>query len=151
MKSRWLRSNLVIALVVWLLVGLFATGTLAQSVSLQGNWNPEVKAGLEKFIAANAGQGKICVFDFDNTTICRDIGEATMAALNEAGVLTLEKHNKCIDPASFMLDGKKIIMETSKNLPAYYEDFLSATKPKNLAKVGAVVKFLQANGTLNNF
>ena len=130
--GKWLRSNLVMVLVVWLLVGLFATGTLAQSISLQGNWNPEVKTRLEKLIAANAGQGKICVFDFDNTTICRDIGEATMAAMNEAGVLTLDKHNKCIDPASFMLDGKKITLETAKNLPAYYEDFLSATKHHDL-------------------
>ena len=130
--GRWLRSNLVIVLVVGMVVGLFSTAALAQLVSLQGNWNPEVKVRLEKLIAANAGQGKICVFDFDNTTICRDIGEATMAALNEAGLLTLDKHYKCVDPASFMLDGKKITLETAKDLPAYYEDFLSATKHHEL-------------------
>ncbi|MEA3333781.1 MAG: hypothetical protein U9Q58_09305, partial [Pseudomonadota bacterium] len=130
--GKWLRSNLVMALVVGLVVGLFSVAALAQPVSLSRNWNPEVKTRLEKLIAANAGQGKICVFDFDNTTICRDIGEATMAAMNEAGVLTLDKHNKCIDPASFMLDGKKITIDTAKNLPAYYEDFLSATKYHDL-------------------
>ncbi len=131
-RVQGLRSNLVMTLVVGLVVGLFSVTAMAQSVSLKGNWNPAVKARLEKLIAANAGQGKICVFDFDNTTICRDIGEATMAAMNEAGVLTLEKHNKCIDPVSFMLDGKKITMDTAKNLPAYYEDFLSATKHHDL-------------------
>ena len=115
-----------------MVVSLFSVVALAQSISLQGNWNPEVKTRLEKLITANAGQGKICVFDFDNTTICRDIGEATMAALNEVGLLTKDKHYKCVNPASFMLDGKKITMGTAANLLAYYEDFLSATKHHEL-------------------
>ncbi len=130
--SKRLRSNLIMVLVVGLVVSLFSTVALAQSISLQGNWNPEVKLRLEKLIAANAGQGRICVFDFDNTTICRDIGEATMAALNEAGLVTKEKHYKCVNPESFMLDGKKITMDTAENLPAYYENFLSATKHHEL-------------------
>jgi len=106
---------------------LITSAVQAQTVKLTGNWNPVVKAKLEKAIAANAGQNKICILDFDNTTICRDIGEATMAALNEAGLLTKEKHYKCVDP-DFVLDGKKISMATVKSLPEYYEDFLSATK-----------------------
>jgi len=110
-----------------LILGLITSVAQAQSIKLSGNWNPAVKAKLEKLIAANAGQNKICIFDFDNTTICRDIGEATMAALNEAGLLTKEKHYKCVDP-DFVLDGKKISMATVKSLPEYYEDFLSATK-----------------------
>ncbi|MCD6293211.1 MAG: haloacid dehalogenase-like hydrolase [Deltaproteobacteria bacterium] len=130
--SKRLRSSLLMVFIVGLVVGLYSLVAVAQPVSLSGNWNPGVKARLEKLIAANAGQGKICVFDFDNTTLCRDIGEATMAAMNEAGVLTIEKHYKCVDPASFTLDGKKITMATSKNLPAYYEDFLSATKHHSL-------------------
>jgi len=125
-KYTWLRQNLVLILIVIALTGLSA-GAWAEPVSLRGNWNPEVKARLEKLIAANANQGKICIFDFDNTTLCRDIGEATMAALNEAGLLTKDKHYKCVDP-SFVIDGKKITMETAENLPAYYEEFLSATK-----------------------
>jgi len=121
------RCNPVTGFLTGLMLCLFATTVLAQPITLQGNWNPAVKARLEKLIAANAGQGKICVFDFDNTTLCRDIGEATMAALNEAGILTKDKHYKCVDP-DFVLDGKKISMATVENLPTYYEDFLSATK-----------------------
>ncbi len=126
-KRTWLRHNLTLILMLITLTCMSAAAALAQPISLQGNWNPDVKARLEKLITANANQGKVCVFDFDNTTICRDIGEATMATLNEAGLLTKEKHYKCVDP-SFVLGDKKITMETAKNLPAYYEDFLSATK-----------------------
>ncbi len=79
-----IRHNLILILITITLTVLSAAAW-AQTVSLKGNWNPEVKARLEKLIAANANQGKICVFDFDNTTLCRDIGEATMEALNEAG------------------------------------------------------------------
>ena len=125
-KSSW-GKRAAAGLAAGLIIALFSTLALAGSVTLKGNWNPEVKARLEKLIAANAGQNKICVFDFDNTTLCRDIGEATMAALNQAGLLTKEKHNKCVD-VDFTLDGKKISMDTVKSLPEYYEDFLSATK-----------------------
>ncbi|MBW1646030.1 MAG: haloacid dehalogenase-like hydrolase [Deltaproteobacteria bacterium] len=126
-QQKGYRVWLLRLLFVNLVIGFFAVAALAQSVTLKGNWNPIVKLQLEKLIAAHAGQGKICIFDFDNTTLCRDIGEATMAALNQAGVLTKEKHNKCID-VEFDLKGKKISMATVKNLPEYYEDFLSATK-----------------------
>ena len=202
MKRRtWIRHNLTLILMVITLTCMSAAAALAQPISLQGNWNPEVKARLEKLIAANANQGKICVFDFDNTTICRDIGEATMATLNEAGLLTKEKHYKCVDP-SFVLGDKKITMETAKNLPmlnraenriwitrlekmGYQETLVKvmknalpgqwfvqpalykkapgfvasqtdlnkrlAAKPEKLAKVNAVVKFLQTNKALIDF
>ncbi|VFQ45037.1 HAD family hydrolase [Desulfoluna butyratoxydans] len=93
----------------------------------EGHWNPAVKAKLETLIAEGAFQGKKAVFDFDNTTICRDIGEATFAAMVEAGQLTLDGISRDITP-SFVLGDKKVSLETVKNLPEFYEDFLSATK-----------------------
>lgn len=126
----------------WMVCSLFVCGSLLTGCGLksvattpakpvvkleQGNWNPAVKAKLEKLIAANAFQGKKAVFDFDNTTVCRDIGEATFAAMVEAGKLSLKGVSRDITP-SFDLDGKKVSLDTAKDLPEFYEDFLSATK-----------------------
>ena len=93
----------------------------------EGHWNPAVKAKLETVIAEGAFQGKKAVFDFDNTTICRDIGEATFAAMVEAKQLTLEGVSRDITP-SFVLGDKKVALDTVASLPEFYEDFLSATK-----------------------
>ncbi len=102
----------------------------AQVKLAEGNWNPAVKAKLETIITENAFQGKKAVFDFDNTTICRDIGEATFAAMVEAGKLTIEGVSREITP-SFVLGDKKISLETAESLPEFYEAFLSATKHQN--------------------
>ncbi|BCS95517.1 phosphoserine phosphatase [Desulfoluna limicola] len=119
----------------WMVGALVMAGTALTSASAMaevkladGNWNPAVKAKLEKIIAENAFQGKKAVFDFDNTTVCRDIGEATFAAMVEAGQLTLDKVSRDVTPSSFVLGDKTVSLDTVKDLPEFYEDFLSATK-----------------------
>jgi phosphoserine phosphatase len=126
MLKRNSQSQIRWILALGIVLSLWSFQSFAQTVELKGNWNPQVKARLEALIAANANQEKVCVFDFDNTTLCRDIGEATMAAMNEAGKLTKKTCNKAIAP-EFVLKGKKITLATSNNLMDYYEDFLSAT------------------------
>jgi hypothetical protein len=126
MLKRNSQSQIRWILALGIVLSLWSFQSFAQTVELKGNWNPQVKARLEALIAANANQGKVCVFDFDNTTLCRDIGEATIAAMNEAGKLTKKTCNKAIAP-EFVLKGKKITLATSNNLMDYYEDFLSAT------------------------
>lgn len=127
----------------WMVGALFVCGSMLTGCGLKaevattpekpvvkledGNWNPAVKAKLESLIAENAFQGKKAVFDFDNTTICRDIGEATFATMVEAGQLSLEGVSRDITP-SFVLGDKKLSLDTAKSLPEFYEDFLSATK-----------------------
>lgn len=128
---RYLKKRILQLLAIACIFAM-AMPVLAAEITLNGNWAPEVKTRLEAKIAANAGQGKVCVFDFDNTTICRDIGEATMAALNQAGILTKEKYNTGVTPASFTLKGKTVTMKDADNFPAYYEEFLSATKHHEL-------------------
>ncbi len=56
-----------------------------QSFLKEGNWSLGVKHKLESIILENEHKGKKVIFDFDNTVICRDIGEATFETL------TLEK------------------------------------------------------------
>ncbi len=116
--------------ILFIIVGFITLTAAANAtgIELKGNWQPQIKARLEAKIAANANQGKVCVFDFDNTTICRDIGEATMAALSGAGLLTHEKYNLGVTPDAFTLQGKEITMEGSGDFTVFYENFLSATK-----------------------
>ncbi len=57
----------------------------------RAGWTESVYTTLTETIIGSAGQGKIVVFDFDNTTQARDIGEAVLAQVQQA---------KVIDPAS---------------------------------------------------
>ena len=57
----------------------------------RAGWTESVYKTLTETIIGSAGQGKIVVFDFDNTTQARDIGEAVLAQVQQA---------KVIDPAS---------------------------------------------------
>jgi len=57
----------------------------------RAGWTESVYTTLTETIIGSAGQGKIVVFDFDNTTQARDIGEAVLAQMQQA---------KVIDPAS---------------------------------------------------
>lgn len=81
-----------------------ATGTSAGSATAQAavadanvpaldraGWTESVYTTLTETVIGSAGQGKIVVFDFDNTTQARDIGEAVLAQVQQATV---------IDPAS---------------------------------------------------
>ena len=55
-----------------------ATGVTVPALDPAG-WTDSVYQKLTETIAASAGQNKIVVFDFDNTTQARDIGEAVLA------------------------------------------------------------------------
>ena len=44
-----------------------------------------VKEKLKTIIAKGSGKGYTAVFDFDNTILCRDIGEATFAVMINEG------------------------------------------------------------------
>lgn len=91
-----------------------------------GNWNPVVKSRLEELIRTHAGQGKRVFFDFDNTLICRDIGEATFAAMLAAGKFAPQKTPPGISP-DFTTDGKNISLKTVENITEYYDYFQKAT------------------------
>jgi hypothetical protein len=52
------------------------------------DWNKETRAALGKLIQSGAGKRLPVVFDFDNTIIRGDVGEATLAVLARSGVLT---------------------------------------------------------------
>ena len=51
-------------------------------------WNHQARHALERLLSRGAGQGLPTVFDFDNSIVCGDIGEATLAVLARTGILT---------------------------------------------------------------
>lgn len=111
---------------IGVVVCFFTTYVYAdKAVSLEShNWCPTVKEQLQKLIADNAHQGKKVVFDFDNTVICRDIGEAMFAAM--AADKKLRLHSD-LHP-SFTFAGKKYGAVHSTDVVAYYENYLAMSK-----------------------
>ncbi len=103
-----------------------------QTVKLEeGNWRPAVKAGLETLISENAKKGKTVVFDFDNTIICRDIGEATFALMVKDKKLTPTNVSPAISPSFKVADkvaDKVMSLEDCEDLTDYYEGLISATR-----------------------
>jgi hypothetical protein len=90
-------------------------------------WNEETRRALEGIINEGAGQQLPVAFDFDNTIVCGDIGEATLAVLARSGVLTPAKLNRTLSP-SFRVPGKAPIEQSScADVTQYYEAFLAPT------------------------
>ena len=92
-----------------------------------------MKLQLEILIKENANKNLPIVFDFDNTLLSRDIGEATFAQMVANGTLTKQSIPTGIS-LSFTLNAgqgeisvNNSIDNTNYDLTSYYEDFLSAT------------------------
>ncbi len=90
-------------------------------------WHPRVRLGLERFIRRHAGQGCPVAFDFDNTVVTGDIGEATLAVLVRRGQLTAEGAAGPLSPAFRNRAGRLTRVTSGSDLTAYYEALLSAT------------------------
>lgn len=82
-------------------------------------WRPAVHERLCALIKG-VKPGELCVFDFDNTVLCEDIGEATLIELIRSGRLSLESV-----PAALKLDlvinGKPRPYKSFTSLFEYYE------------------------------
>lgn len=109
---------------------LFSSTGWAQTtgeVSLQEKgWRPEVKARLERLITAESGRHLPVVFDFDNTLICRDIGNATFGVLVKQGTLIPSKIPADLLP-TFNLNGRLVSASSAPDLVSYFLDFEQAT------------------------
>jgi hypothetical protein len=67
------------------------------------------------------------VFDFDNTIVCGDIGEATLAVLARSGVLTPAKLARNSSPAFRIPGGNPMELSSCADVTQYYEAFLAPT------------------------
>jgi phosphoserine phosphatase len=105
-------------------------------------WSGAVRRQLEKLILTGAGRQLPVVFDFDNTVVCGDIGEATLALLVREGSLSADRLPEALSPALVSETGQPVTAASAVDLTEYYEAFLAPTAhgPKD--------PFPQANGYL---
>ena len=92
-----------------------------------GGWTEKTRLGLEKLIRKGSGENLPVVFDFDNTIICGDIGEATFAVLARDGLLSKKNVTESLSPSFRLPGGKLIQLGHCADVTEYYEAFLAPT------------------------
>lgn len=129
------RAGLALVVLTSLLAGCSASGaptpdtTPAAPVSAvpelaPEGWTQSVYQDLRDMIAAEAGSGKVAVFDFDNTTQARDISEAVLAHAEESGAVDADDLPAVLFPTFTAEDGTKITI--SDGVYAYYDALMAS-------------------------
>jgi len=90
----------------------------------RAGWSDSVYDKLTGLISESAGQGKTVVFDFDNTTQARDIGEAVLALVQQNGVIDPRTLSQQMFPSFTGADGKPAAV--SDGVFDYYEAVLDS-------------------------
>ena len=90
-------------------------------------WTDAVRDRLQTLIRKGSGRRLPVVFDFDNTLVCGDIGEATLAVLARSGAIAPEKLPPTFFPAFTPAGGRLVTLAKSVDLAQYYESFLAPT------------------------
>jgi hypothetical protein len=100
----------------------------ASKCRLEGTgWNDKTRKALEDLISRGSGKQLPVVLDFDNTMVCGDIGEATLAVLARRGILTPATVPLELCPA-FRVPGRKWVrMRACRDVTEYYEAMLAPT------------------------
>lgn len=89
-------------------------------------WAPATRAWLEERIRCGAGRGWPVAFDFDNTLVCGDVGEATLAWLVRHRRLRAETV-AALTPPFRTAAGERIEAARLPDLTAYYEALLEGS------------------------
>lgn len=71
-------------------------------------WTDTVYQTLTAMISDSAGQGKKAVFDFDNTTQARDVGEAVLARVQETAAIDPATLSPAMYPPFAAADGAQM-------------------------------------------
>jgi hypothetical protein len=90
-------------------------------------WHPSTRRRLESLIRKGAGQGLPVAFDFDNTLVCGDIGEATLALLVRDGQICAEHLPPLLVPEFRAETGELVSVGNLPDLTSYYETYLAPT------------------------
>ena len=90
----------------------------------RAGWTESVYTSLTEAINASAGQGKIVVFDFDNTTQARDIGEAVLARVQDTNAIDPASLSPAVFPPFTSSGGDPIAI--SDGIFDYYEALLDS-------------------------
>lgn len=87
-------------------------------------WTTTTYQKLTETISQSAGQGKIAVFDFDNTTQARDISEAMLAEVQQSNTIEASSLSPALYPPFSTADGTT--MSISAGVFDYYEALLDS-------------------------
>ena len=90
-------------------------------------WNAAVRNSLATLIEKGAGKNLPVVFDFDNTLVCGDIGEATLALLVNAGLIRKDRIHGGSAPAFRPRGRARVTLNSCHDPVEYYERFLDPT------------------------
>ena len=108
---------------------LVASGVLNGSkCQLQScGWNEEARRSLQRVLSRGAGRHLPVVFDFDNTIISGDVGEAVLAVLAAEGRLRPNTVSKTLCPALQVSGKGKVRVMDCSDITDYYEALLNPT------------------------
>lgn len=98
----------------------------ARSVLSGGGWSPGTRSWLDRLMVEGAGRRLPVAFDFDNTLVCGDIGEATLAALVKRRQLKPEAIARLCPPFRTAA-GRRIALDELADVTAYYEALLDGS------------------------
>jgi hypothetical protein len=90
-------------------------------------WTAPVRDALEALIRRGSGRGLPVTFDFDNTILGGDIGEATMAILTRNGLLNPARIPPALSPAFRRPGGRIVKPDQPPDLTRYYEEYSAPT------------------------
>ncbi len=90
-------------------------------------WCDAARQGLERLIRRGAGRHLPVVFDFDNSIVCGDIGEATLAILARDRTIT-PVGLAAISPGFVLADGARVDLADCADATEYYERMLRSAR-----------------------
>jgi len=90
----------------------------------RAGWTESVYQKLTETILSSAGQGKIVVFDFDNTTQARDIGEAVLARVQQTDAINPASLSPAMFPPFTGSDGTPVAI--TAGISDYYDALLDS-------------------------
>jgi hypothetical protein len=90
-------------------------------------WRKEIRRSLTELIRRGSGKRLPVTLDFDNTIVCGDIGEATLAVLVRKGVLITRRIPRTLSPSFRLPQGASVALDSGPDITAYYEAFLAPT------------------------
>ncbi len=98
------------------------------AIELQSpGWTPGARSALQRLIRNGSGKGLPVVFDFDNTIVSGDIGEAVLAQLVKSGRLQISAIPESLAPPFLHPDSGLVTLKGCVDVTHYYEKFLSPT------------------------
>ncbi len=90
----------------------------------RAGWTESVYQKLTETILGSAGQGQIVVFDFDNTTQARDIGEAVLARVQQTDAINPASLSPAMFPPFTGSDGTPVAI--TAGISDYYDALLES-------------------------